>query len=85
MNDIFIRLVSLPQSVHGFVMEDPAGDYNVYIREQDPEELQLRTIDHELQHIVLGHLRDHARPVSAMEAEISPKTADLSGLYIVPR
>lgn len=69
MNDVFIRLVSLPPSVHGFVLEDPAGDYNVYVRAGDPEELQRRTIDHELRHARLGHLQDDVKSVMEKEEE----------------
>lgn len=85
MNEIIVREVDLPATAHGFVMEDPAGDYNIYIRAQDPPALKLRVLAHELQHIELGHLDDDTRTATEKEAEISPKTADLSGLYISPR
>ena len=71
MNDVIVRSISLPSSVHGFVMEDPAGDYNIYLNENDPDEVQLRALDHELQHIVLGHLRDDLKSVSEKEQEVS--------------
>ena len=70
MNDVFIRLISLPQSVHGFVMEDPAGDYNIYLNQNDPDDAQLRALDHELQHIVLGHLGDDLKTVTEKEQEV---------------
>lgn len=57
MNDIFIRLVPLPPSCGGFVMEDEEGNYNVYIREQDTAERQRETYNHEKAHIELHHLQ----------------------------
>lgn len=69
MNDIFVRLIDLPPAVHGFVMEDPAGDYNIYIREQDPEHVRLRTLAHEHEHIRRGHLHDDTKSVAQKEAE----------------
>lgn len=57
INDIIIRLVPLPPRCGGFVMEDPDGDYNVYIREQDSAEIQRKTLKHETAHIELHHLQ----------------------------
>ena len=71
MNDVFIRLVSLPPSVHGFVLEDPAGDYNVYIRKDDPEPVQRKTVNHELRHAFLGHLQDDVKTLEEKEKEAS--------------
>lgn len=69
MFDVFVRLVDLPPSIHGFIMEDPAGDYNIYIRAGDPEELQRRTLDHELRHARLGHLQNETMTVEEKERE----------------
>ena len=69
MNDVIVRLVPLPPGIHGFVMEDPAGDYNVYIREEDPEAVQQETFGHELRHCFLGHLKDDAKSIEEKERE----------------
>ena len=69
IGEVFVRLVPLPVSVHGFVLEDPAGDYNVYIREQDAPNVQTDTLQHELEHIQRGHLDGDLRPVAVMEME----------------
>lgn len=68
MNEIFVRLVPLPPFWHGFVKEDPDGDYNMYIREQDSRETQLDTYAHEMAHIKLGHLQ-RDRDLDECEAE----------------
>ncbi len=68
MNDIIIRLIPMPSRLKGLVKEDPDGDYNIYIREQDPIETQRETLLHELEHIRLGHL-DGLKEVELCEAE----------------
>lgn len=70
MNEVITRLVPLPAGVRGFVKEDPDGDYNIYIREQDPIEIQMETYEHEIRHILLGHLqREEWAPDIEEEAE----------------
>jgi len=69
MSDIFIRFITLPAKIHGFVMEDPAGDYNVYIRSEDAPEVQQRTLRHELRHVDLGHLDNDVLSVREKERE----------------
>lgn len=74
MNEVIIRLVPLPSRVKGFVREDPAGDYNVYIREQDPPDVQRETYRHELGHIRGGHLSaEEWTPGMEAEAEAQIK------------
>lgn len=68
MNEVIVRIVSMPCCVHGFVKEDPEGDYNVYLRAEDSRETQLDTYEHELAHIQFGHL-ERARDLAECEAE----------------
>lgn len=68
MGDVFVRLIPMPWQLKGMVKEDADGDYNVYIREQDPIEVQRETYLHELEHIRLGHL-DGLKEVELCEAE----------------
>lgn len=76
MNEIYVRVVPMPCCLHGFVKEDPDGDYNVYIREEDSRETQLDTLEHELAHIRLGHLqRDRDLEVCESEADEAMKRA----------
>lgn len=57
--------------LHGFVLEDPAGDYNIYINIDDPEQRQIRTLVHEVGHIQLGHLHDDIKTTEEKEQEAS--------------
>lgn len=60
----------MPARVKGFVKEDADGNYNVYIREQDPREVQAETYLHELEHIRRRHLqREEWSPDLETEAE----------------
>lgn len=68
MNEIIIRLIPMPWQLKGMVKEDANGDYNIYIREQDPFEVQRETYMHELEHIRLGHL-DGLKEVELCEDE----------------
>ena len=68
MNDVYYRVIDLPPGIHGFVMEDPDGNFNVYLNARDSQERRLHTAEHERAHILLGHLRD-SRPVSELERE----------------
>lgn len=68
MNEVIVRIVSMPCCLHGFVREDPDGDYNVYIRAEDSRQAQLDTYAHELAHIQLGHLQ-RVRDLAECEAE----------------
>lgn len=72
MNDIFIRYIKMPDRCHGFVMEDPDGNYNAYINPKDSEEVQRKTVDHEVNHARLGHLQSE-KSVAECEAEAERK------------
>jgi hypothetical protein len=69
MNDIFIRYIKMPDRCHGFVMEDPDGNYNAYLDPRDSYEVQRRALAHEIRHIKRGHLRDLEKTVAECEAE----------------
>lgn len=68
MGDVFVRLIPMPWQLKGMVKEDANGDYNIYIREQDPFEVQRETLLHELEHIRRGHL-DGLKEVELCEDE----------------
>jgi len=51
MNDIFIRLLDLPEFVKGQTLLDPDGNYNIYINARLPCDVQKDTLKHELAHI----------------------------------
>lgn len=51
LNDIFIRLVSLPRGINGMTILDAEGNYNVYINQELPREPMIKAYKHEIQHI----------------------------------
>ncbi|MBQ3329976.1 MAG: hypothetical protein IJG87_02230 [Ruminococcus sp.] len=70
MNNIYIRYLSMPPTVRGFVKEDAEGDYNVYLRKEDSTEVQRETYLHELAHIRGYHLQaEEWTPFLEEEAE----------------
>lgn len=46
--DYTVRLVPLPDGVHGCVSEDADGFYSVYINVKDSLERQHKALDHEV-------------------------------------
>lgn len=60
----------MPYKIKGFIKEDPDGDYNIYVRQGDPPEVQRETVRHELEHALRGHLqRDRSLEECEAEAE----------------
>lgn len=51
MNEIFTRLVELPESVSAFTIRDQESDYNIYLNCRLSHEKLLQAYKHELQHI----------------------------------
>lgn len=52
MNDIYIRLISLPSTVKGVTVVDENDDYNIYINQNLSHDQQLRVYQHEKNHIL---------------------------------
>lgn len=69
MSDVFFRQFHGPLSCRGFVLPDAEGDYTVFVNDSLSDELKQETVQHELQHIQLGHL-DSDLPASVLEGEI---------------
>lgn len=55
MEEIIVRSVDMPAGVRGFTVLDYAGDYNVYINTRQSYEIQKSALEHEINHIKLGH------------------------------
>lgn len=53
--DIVVRRVKLPSGVNGCVTTSPDGWNNVYINEDLSQEQQIKTLEHEIEHIEQGH------------------------------
>ena len=76
MNNVFIRLVKLPVTVHGFTMEDPAGDFNIYLNKDDAPMIQQAAFAHELKHIILDHFSGD-KSAEKCEDEIKTQNVDI--------
>ena len=59
MNDIIIRHVTLPTTIHGFTARDSEGDYNIYINDRIGYFQQKKTIRHEMKHINDDNFEEH--------------------------
>lgn len=53
--DYTVRLVSLPDGVHGCVSEDADGYYSVYINAKDSRERQYKALEHEVKKHIVGN------------------------------
>jgi hypothetical protein len=56
MNDIIVRLIKLPLSIDGCVLPDENGDYNIYINDRLPADIQQKALEHELNHVERGEI-----------------------------
>ncbi len=63
---IYIREIELPMSVRGYTAPDPDGNYNIYINIDLSEEIKSKALQHELTHILGGHLESDL-PVFVLE------------------
>ena len=73
MNDVFVRYsTELPYTVHGMVIMDENGDYNVYINARLSCVEQKKAMRHELTHIKNGDF-DNGIPVEIAEKRAKRK------------
>ncbi len=54
MNDVIVRLISMPMSVRAFTVPDAQGDYNIYLNEALSDEQLQKSFLHEQRHIERG-------------------------------
>lgn len=54
MNNIYFRELTAPLCCRGFVLEDPDGDFTVFVNRDLSPEQKVRTVEHELSHIRHG-------------------------------
>lgn len=69
MDDVLIRYIPLPPFVYGQTLLDPNGDYNVYINVNLSYDMQVKTLEHELEHIRNNDF-EIERPISEIERKI---------------
>ena len=51
MNEIYVRLLSLPMTIRGVTVTDEEGDYNIYINSSHTPDQQKLVLKHEMTHI----------------------------------
>ena len=51
MNEIYVRLLSLPMTIRGVTVTDEEGDYNIYINSSLTPDQQKFVLKHEMTHI----------------------------------
>ncbi len=51
MNRIFIREIKMPLTIRAFTLPDANGDFNVYVNDDLSQEVKIKSINHELNHI----------------------------------
>ena len=68
MDAIIIRLIDMPETIHGVTRKDAEGDYNVYINAKLSADGRAEAFRHEIEHIRLGHFYEE-RPVADLERE----------------
>lgn len=68
--DYYIIKCAFPTAaVYGTVAANTNGTVNIYINSLCSEDRQRRALEHELRHLVSGHLWDDAKPLTEKEDE----------------
>ncbi len=69
MDSIIIRLIDMPEAIHGVTRKDAEGDYNIYINAKLSADGRAEALRHEVAHILRGHFYDDCKTVEQMERE----------------
>ena len=69
MENIIVRLISLPLTVRAFTIPDEQGDYNVYLNCALSAEEQKKSLQHERRHIENGDFYKEL-PVKLIESSV---------------
>lgn len=80
MNDIFVRLVSMPAAVKGQVRVTPDGDYLIFINSMYNRAQQEEIYRHEMTHIIRSHHWQTQRAVADVEAETLTLPANIADI-----
>lgn len=67
-NYIFVRMITLPETVPAVVLPNDDGTFDIYINAILPDEVQNKALEHELEHIRRDHLYNDD-PVGLNEEE----------------
>lgn len=61
-----VRLIKLPCAIRGLTVTDSDGNYNIYLNCNLSHEMQVRTYDHEVEHVENGDFNSN-KPVAVLE------------------
>ena len=82
MEEIITRFIDMPTGTYGFVIEDPDGDFNVYINARMTSEKRVETYKHELEHIRRGDFyRSGSADLIEIHAHGKDGSDDLSNCF----
>lgn len=70
MEDVIVRVITLPVNVRAFTLPDEQGDYNIYLNCSLSVEEQKKSLLHERRHIENGDFYKN-EPVSLIERRVS--------------
>lgn len=68
LDAVIVRLIDMPETIHGVTRKDAEGDYNVYINAKLSADGRAQAFRHEIEHIRLGHFYE-VRSVADLERE----------------
>ena len=72
MNEVIVRIISMPLSVRAFTVPDAQGDYNVYLNGLLSDEQRKKSLVHEKEHIRRGDFFKEL-PVRVIESTVGGK------------
>lgn len=64
----YVRMISLPSAVRAVTLPNNDGSFDVYVNADIPAELQVKALEHELEHINRDHFYNED-PVGINERE----------------
>lgn len=67
-SNIFVRMIALPNTVQAVVLPNDDGTFDIYLNSNLPEAIQIKALEHELEHIRQDHLYNDD-PVGKNEQE----------------
>lgn len=69
MDAIIIRLIDMPETIHGVTRKDAEGDYNIYLNAKLCADARAEAFRHEIEHIRRGHFYELDKSVEEKERE----------------
>lgn len=68
MDNLYLRYLDLPCTIKGLTIQDEEGNYNIYLNSRLTYEANLKTLQHEINHI---NNNDFTNPIHVSKMEKS--------------